>query len=352
MARGLVIRADATSAIGSGHAMRMLALAEAWRGAGGRAVFVGAIPERLAARFAALGVGVEPSHADVGSADDATRTALVAGEHQCCAVVCDGYGFGISFQRTIKAAGCVLLVVDDNGENLEYAADVVLNGNPHATETLYRNRGADTRLLLGTRYTLVRAEVQKAAGEVREVPERARRVLVTMGGADPANATGRILQAVVDQAPRFEEFEFFVLVGPSNSRADTYRSVLASTALRARVEHDVADVTVPMRWAQVALAAAGSTVWELALLGVPSLVATLAPNQEALSRLLVSRGAVESLGDLTRLSDSGDWVARFLRLSDDREARQRLIRASHGMVDGQGAVRVVRILGARIDAGL
>ena len=42
----MVIRAEASTTIGTGHVMRMLALAQAWQDIGGRVVFLFAQPNR------------------------------------------------------------------------------------------------------------------------------------------------------------------------------------------------------------------------------------------------------------------------------------------------------------------
>src|ERR1700675_1782319 len=112
----LLIRADASLAIGTGHVMRCLALAQAWKDAGGRAIFAiaqstPAIEERLRdERF-----DVERAPVPVGSVADAEETARLAHKHGALWSVIDGYEFGAEYQTNLKGHGLRVLFIDDNG---------------------------------------------------------------------------------------------------------------------------------------------------------------------------------------------------------------------------------------------
>ena len=75
----VVLRADASASVGTGHVMRCLALAQAVAAAGGRAVLaVAECPEPLVERARGAGVHVERLDAEVGSADDVAATLEAA----------------------------------------------------------------------------------------------------------------------------------------------------------------------------------------------------------------------------------------------------------------------------------
>jgi UDP-2,4-diacetamido-2,4,6-trideoxy-beta-L-altropyranose hydrolase len=149
----LLIRADASVSIGTGHIMRMIALAQAWRDEGGEAVFICAeITPALEAWLKEDGFLLEKIQASPGSREDLEETSAAIARYglDSIPVALDGYQFDADFQLGLKKAGCRLLVMDDYGHAAFYHAEWVLNQNISAREELYANRAPHTRLLLGT----------------------------------------------------------------------------------------------------------------------------------------------------------------------------------------------------------
>jgi len=168
----LLVRVDSGINIGSGHVMRCLALAQAWQDDAGDVVFVLATESPNAeARLTAEGFEVVYINAKPGSAEDARLTTKLAHKYGASWVVVDGYHFDGDYQKIIKEAGLNLLFIDDYGHADYYPADIVLNQNIHADEDLYRNRASYTKLLLGTRYVLLRREFLRWQGYKREMPD-------------------------------------------------------------------------------------------------------------------------------------------------------------------------------------
>ncbi|HMI92532.1 MAG TPA: hypothetical protein VK509_14255, partial [Polyangiales bacterium] len=208
----VLIRADGDSAMGTGHVMRMLALAQ-WLaqdggdgGAGTQVIFASVrLSPQLETRLRAQGIPVERAELTEGSTEDSAWTRGLIAAHGCDWLVCDGYHFADAFQTAIHQAGIRQLVIDDYGHCQQQIAELVVNQNASASEAFYPRRAGHTELLLGTQYVLLRREFVAAAPAARTVSQRADRILVTLGGADPANTTASIaasLRAIPDPALR------------------------------------------------------------------------------------------------------------------------------------------------------
>jgi len=344
--RVLLVRADASEKIGTGHVMRCLALAQAWQEAGGDAVFAMATDApSLEKRLAEEGFEVERVAAEPGGTEDAAAAARLAQEKGASWVVVDGYHFGYDYQRAMKDAGLRVLFVDDNGHAGRYCADIVLNQNIHADESMYADREPHTRLLLGTRYVLLRREFLKWKGWRREIPDVARKVLVTMGGADPGNATLKVVEAL-EQVPS-DGLEAVVVVGGSNPHYDELRSAVQDSRVAIRLERNAADMPELMAEADVAVSGAGCTCWEIAFMGLPVILLVLAENQRRVAEGLCAADAAVGLVD--HASCSTQAVAKALvGLVAGAGKRSDMFRAGRLLVDGLGGGRVVRsLLGSR-----
>jgi UDP-2,4-diacetamido-2,4,6-trideoxy-beta-L-altropyranose hydrolase len=321
--------------------MRCLALAQAWRDAGGAACFaVAEGAEAVEGRLASEDMPVRRIAAPPGGEQDARQLLQAARDLGAAWLVVDGYQFGAEYQRALKEAGARLLVIDDYGHAAHFHADLVLNQNLYADEGLYPRRDAHTRLLLGRRYALLRREFTKWRGWRRDVPVVARKVLVTLGGSDPDNVTLRVVAAL--QTPGCEGLEAVVVVGAGNPHRAALEAAVKEPG-RVRLRVNVTDMPELMAWADFALAAAGSTCWELALMGLPGLLVVSAENQVPVAASCAAAGIGRDLGWQHGLT--ADDLARSLQdMAANRAFHSAAARRGPELIDGHGAERVVGAL--------
>jgi UDP-2,4-diacetamido-2,4,6-trideoxy-beta-L-altropyranose hydrolase len=334
----LLLRADAGGRLGTGHVMRCLALAQAWQAAGGRVAFASAsLPEALEVRILAEGVGVHRLPVEPGGEADTRESLALAGRLGARWAVVDGYQFGAYVQQRLVERGVRVLAVDDYGHAGSYVADLVLNQNLQADAALYCRVQPSTRLLLGLNYLLLRREFWGWRGWARQTPERARKILVTMGGTDPDNVTLQIVRALGRLAS--EDLEVRVVVGGGNPHRAILEDAVRQTPCVVLCV-DVHDIPAQMAWADVAVSAAGSTSWELAFMGVPMLSVVLADNQAPVAAALERGRLAWSLGEGMALNPAR--LASALReLLADQTCRALMSRRGQALVDGRGAQRAV-----------
>jgi UDP-2,4-diacetamido-2,4,6-trideoxy-beta-L-altropyranose hydrolase len=343
----LIIRADATSEIGTGHVMRCLALAQAWLDQGGEVAFIShcesdALGKRITAEGINL-ISLDKPHPDPFDLDFTINTLnklKAQNSTRKTWLVVDGYHFDADYQKSIKAAGFKLLWIHDYGHAEHYYADLVLNQNISADPYYYKHREPSTQLLMGTRYALVRREFKRWQGYQREITPRARKVLVTLGGADPDNVTLKVIQALkhVDAAG----LEAKIVIGPANPHVELLKKEIGGDS-RLHLFTNVADMSDLMAWADVSISAGGSTCWEQAFMGLPGLIIILADNQQPVGQWLGQSGIGVNLG--WHASVSPERIAReTFKLLTSHGIRKEMTLKGQVLVDGEGAARVLMLL--------
>jgi len=319
--------------MGTGHVMRMIGLGQAWRALGGDVRFVGQTAP-LTGRLKAEGFDcVELARVHPAPED---AQALLAETDTGDWIVIDGYHFDTTYLKTIRDNGRRTLVVDDYFDRGEYPADILLNQNPDGPDYPYAQESGT--LLLGTRYILLRKEFQRG-DSLRETPERAADILVTLGGADPDNVTGRVLDGI--KATGLSGLRVTIVAGAANPNLDDLQGRINPLPCACELLTNVADMPALMTRADLAVSAGGTTTWELCFFGVPFLAIEIAGNQRGVIRELDRHGAARSLD---RAASVGDIATELKRLIQDREARQAMQAAGVRLVDGKGAMRVARAM--------
>jgi UDP-2,4-diacetamido-2,4,6-trideoxy-beta-L-altropyranose hydrolase len=331
----LLIRADASVAIGTGHVMRCLALAQAWQDAGGTASFaVTELPDALQPRLSSNGFSPLRMETIPGGVEDALATIAQARQLNAEWIVVDGDHFHNDFLDHVRSSGFRVLLLDDFADRQTFPADLIVNPNLGADEELYRKRGSKAPVLTGPRYALLRREFQTPCE--RRFGEKGNRVLITLGGSDPEELTPRIVTALAG----CPDLQLTVVAGAGYSSVNELRELSAPNF---KVVFDVQTMAELMSNMDLAIIAAGGTLWELLSVGCAVLSYARNTVQRRVVRSLAKDGVVVDVGD-TFSFDAASMVSEVKRLADSCPARERMAALGRALVDGLGAARVVEAL--------
>jgi spore coat polysaccharide biosynthesis predicted glycosyltransferase SpsG len=325
----VALRADGGAAVGLGHTRRCLALATAIALWGDCHLLL------RGERAAAAGAGV-PVVMVGPSWDETLRAARGLG---ASALVVDSYAVGASDLRTARAAGLVVVAIDDSGR-FPIPADLVVNPalGPTAPEM-----PDGTAYLLGPRFALLAPDFADAAP--RPARAEVRRVLVALGGATRAALIGTVAHAVHGALPGAA---LDVVVGPVGDGVDAVRAAVEGLD-RVTLRPSPPTLRPLMDAADLAVTAGGVTMLELAAVGVPVVGVSLTPNQDANLDGFAAAGAVTGAG---RLGDAGlgDRIGAAVRDFGDPARRRAAAERARALVDGAGAGRVAAGLRERLEA--
>ena len=332
----LLFRADANVAMGTGHVMRCLALAQAWQDSGGRAVFSAAeMAPALEQRLSEEGIRTTRVQPVSGSLADANATIGVARETGARWIVIDGDAFGPDFLSHVRSAGFRVLLIDDFAQRESFPADLIVNPNLGATPELYRSRGSQAPLLIGESYVLLRREFTQWK-QGRTLPQTGCRVLVTMGGSDPENLSPRIGDALAQDSC----LEITLVAGAANPHLSELNGLWPS---RVRVLFNARNMHELMAEADLAVVAAGGTLWELMYMRCGVLSYARNPVQARVVQALEQRNAARNLGYMANF-DAVALLAAVRSLAHSRDLREQMTEAGRRVVDGMGADRILRAM--------
>lgn len=314
--------------------MRSLALAQAWKDAGGAVILAAAeLPEGLLPRIAAEGVVLSRIDASAGGGrEDADETISLAKLMGASWVLIDGDRFESEFLEAVHTAGFKVLLIDDYAQRTFFPVDLIVNPNLDHDAKFYRERGATAPVLAGPAYALLRREFKRWSART-ETREKGNKILVTAGGSDPENLTPTIANALATCS----DLDVTVIVGPGNLKGDALSEQIARNV---HVVFNPPNIAQLMKESDQAITIGGGTLWELLYMGCATFSYSRNAAQRRQLQTLSHRGVIIEMGD-TRHFDPEKLSISVRELADSLIARDRMIKLGRNLVDDQGTMRVV-----------
>lgn len=333
------IRADLNDTVATGHIMRCITIAEQLQKKGCRVLFF--------------------------TADEEARgtLALAGMEHICLHTQWDRMEEELPrLRQMLSLAGIKTLLVDSYQATPAYfeglrdlvkliwiddcfeavcPVDILINYNAYHERFPYEaTYGGGTKLLLGTSYVPLRKAFGREVRKTSRAEKEGFSVLLASGGGDAQNALLGILQKVVeteelqdvvfhvvvgDRHPVGEELEFFEI---DHRNVKLYRPCRDMAGLMARCD--------------VAVSAAGTMLFELSAMQVPTVFFVSADNQRYDSEFFAAEERMLFAGDIRQDREACiDAVCDGLkRLHTDEALRERMRAKLAEVTDGKGAARI------------
>ena len=356
----VLIRTDASNAIGLGHVMRCLALAEELKKRHAYVVF--AMQELSGSKHDMIRslnyevvllptvcvddsathrewmLSMRTPHAQLRDVENTIERTPI---HVNDWIVLDHYGLGDIWSEKITRLGIKVLVIDDIADR-PICADIVLNQNAGAqmqmyTHTQFRYKKA----LLGPKFALLRSEFQRTNRhqKLEKSPigkTDTLRFLISFGGADFSGISLRVLQVLNLLGIRGQRVK--IVIGIANPHASALRALCHDSG------YVCLDFTGEMAneilGADIVIGAGGVSMLERCSLGVASLVIPIAENQIPGARSAQNFGAVIYIDPETNGFDLKVKLS-IENLIAQPEKRRNLAEIGQLLCDGLGCVRVV-----------
>lgn len=355
----IVFRTDASIQIGTGHVMRCLTLADAFREKGAQCTFIcrlhsghllelihqrGHEPLALPSATDSCLVPTEAGYMHWLGTDwisDAQQCQQALGDQMLDWLVIDHYSLDRRWESVLRKNTQRILVIDDLA-NRPHECDVLLDQNLGRFPKDYFgliNEG--TTKLIGPQYSLLRPEfaaIRDQSLARRRNQSQLKHLLITMGGVDKNNATCQVLDALMTcKLPH--DLRLSIVMGSRSPWLNQVQRQVANMPWPAEVLTDVSNMAQVMESCDLAIGAAGGTVWEFCAVGLPSVLLIQAENQ------MMSAVALQNVNAARVLNSYHQMNELLYNLHLFNPMNTQLLELAHAaaeVTDGSGCERVVQ----------
>lgn len=351
----IIFRADGNPDIGLGHIMRCISIADAGQALGEDCLFImaGNYFEDIIKEH---GYGVIVLNTDYRNMlSELDRMSELIRIYRPSALFLDSYQVSSSYMHALwehcKSVNCRLVYIDDV-LSFAYPCDLLLDYNIYGPDkeneykALYQKAHIPCpKLLLGTAYAPLRAEFQGLKKKV--VKKQAENILISTGGSDPDHITLELVKCIIRENAKLQHLYFHFIIGEMNDdRLELEKLTMPWGFIT--LHYNVKFMQKLMSNIDLAISAAGSTLYELCATQTPTITYILADNQEPVAKGFSDRQILHCAGDIRELGEELPkyLLAEAVALADNYEERVEIAQKQCLVVDGNGARRIVEeILG-------
>ncbi len=239
--------------------------------------------------------------------------------------------------RLLKEKGKMVLLVDNTTPAAKHADITVI-------PSVFTRPPRDKNVYAGKEFIILGENFLRARERKHLEHSLPLRVLVTMGGADPNNLTLKVVEALWDM----ENIDVIVVIGPAYRYVDSLSRYEREGRAGFNFIYGVKDIAPLTTLCHVGFTAMGTTIYELAYMGMPSMIIGNYPDDTE------DMDAFNELNMGTALGYHMDVDGRHIRETlrpfiDDARLWKACSDRARSLVDGNGGLRVLKLINTMME---
>lgn len=325
------IRADGNTDIGLGHIIRTMALANELKKRNCNVYYMIKNDVKALEILKENNFHVIPLEEDLKVDNEIQIVNETIEEYNIDIIICDASHIDQYYINKLNRGHRIVVIVDVL-RDMEIDADVLINGGIYATDYQKKVEEYNRLTLLGPQYALLRR--QFFLKKERSIKNKVLSVLITMGGSDVFGATSFFIKAI---SKYDSNLKINVVIGKSCKNTEEIKKITKNLP-NITLHYAVDDMAKLMQENDLAISAGGTTLYELAAMGIPALIVTQAENQVLQTRRFSELGVNYYLGDVKELSEY-NFLKVFAFITRSPSKRKEMSEKGQLYVDGKGVKR-------------
>ena len=245
-------------------------------------------------------------------------------------IVIDCLNSTSDYMKRIKSLVKRVIAIEDLGTGAKYA-DAVINA-------LYEDKSDGVKFFSGSKFHCLREEFHNIG--IPDFSESVKEIMITFGGADPSNLTKRLYNICKQIHEIYPKVHFTFVCGLVYDCSGN--GIVSDNNLNITVLQNVHNISYYMKRSDIAVTSQGSTIFELASLGIPSI--SIAQNERELTHTFACEAnGFLNLGLGKDLSDESikNSIIILINNTDRRHCMRKLMLKNDIM---SGTLRVADII--------
>jgi UDP-2,4-diacetamido-2,4,6-trideoxy-beta-L-altropyranose hydrolase len=322
------IRVEMGGKIGSGHFFRCLAIGEELRKRGKTIIFLTSNKEKFNDHY-------QGKNTHILLKEKIEKNKIIECKKLMNKIKCliidlpkneEKYGKELEKEK--------IIIINDIGKEKIFS-NILINGSIVKKFHKYQIKNKSTKLFLGSKYTIIRKEFVKIRKNVKIERKSIKNVLITFGGNDEKNMTIKILKFLLGK-----KINITIILGPTNYNTKNISNLIKNKT-NAKIIINPKNVAKLFSNQDLVISSTGITIYELACLGIPTIMIPINSAQKESAKEMEKRG-------FGKIIDSNKLNLKKLEQTylkfDDLDYRKKMFKSGRKIIDGKGVERIGKIM--------